>query len=250
MKRIPVRQFIKDEQRALKKYIAFGNRVFLQALKIQADNYGVFDEQPMIDAYKRFYEFAFIDAAKRNYNLVRVTNQKDFIPDGFFLSTFRGFIGDYIENDVIMRKLIKNVNDNTRSQIAKAIGIGLEEGLTTGQLAESIIDFVVKPARALGIARTEATRANAEGKKRSAQMWAVETGTKLYKQWYHSGNPNEPRADHLMINGEIVREDKTFSIGVMLPGDAEAPPEQTINCQCTVVFLSEDYVRRYHQEFL
>lgn len=251
MKKLNISRFRKEERLKLKEYTNYGSKLFLKALKDQAKDYQNFDESIMQQAYFTFYERVFMDVAKRNYNLIRVTNQKDFVPDSFFLSTFRNWIGQWIENDVVMRGLIKNVNDRTRAEIGKAIGLGLEAGLTTSEIASSVVTFVGNPARALGIAMTEATRASAEGKKRSADQWARETGTELWKIWIHSNNPSEPRQSHIDIQNKPIKESELFPlVNLDKPGDPNGDPSETVRCGCTIVYVSRDYVARYHPSAL
>lgn len=230
----------------MRKYERFGENVFFQALREQAENYQDFQPQIMIDAYKRFYERVFVDAAERGLRIVRQTNKKDFIPSTFFLTTWRNWIGDFIENDVVMRGLITNVNERTLKEIGKALGEGLELGLTTGELQRSIVEFVGNKSRAKGIAMTEATRANAEGKLRSADIWQAETGEELWKLWVHSGNPNEPRLNHIALQDKPIRKTELFNNGLDKPGDPNGSASETVRCQCTIVYVSKDYVDRFY----
>jgi hypothetical protein len=250
MKRINFQKFKIEERKAMAKYVAFGDQVFLKALKEQAENYQNFIPEIMEEAYLRFYERVFVDSAKRGLKYVRVINQKAFIDDAFFLTSWRAWIRDYVFNDIVIRKLITQVNDRTLKEIAKALSEGIELGLTGGQLTDSIINFVGKKSRARGIAITEATRANAIGKERSADDWQKETGSELWKLWIHSGNPREPRNNHIQLQNKPIPKDQLFDNGLDKPGDANGSASETVNCRCTIVYISRDYVSEYFPSFL
>jgi hypothetical protein len=250
MKRINFQKFKIEERKAMKNYVSFGESVFLKALKEQAENYQNFIPEIMEEAYLRFYERVFVDSAKRGLKYVRVINQKAFIDDAFFLTSWRAWIRDYVFNDIVIRKLITQVNDRTLKEIAKALSEGIELGLTGGQLTDSIINFVGKRSRARGIAITEATRANAIGKERSADDWQKETGSELWKLWIHSGNPREPRNNHIQLQNKPIPKDQLFDNGLDKPGDANGSASETVNCRCTIVYVSRDYVSEYFPSFI
>jgi hypothetical protein len=243
MRRLPISRIRRENIRAVKRYATLGKEIFLNALKEQAKE---FDPNIMVNAYVEFYEKAFVDAAKREFNMIREMNRKDFIPDGFFLATWRAWIGPYVRDK--LGTMIANVNDNTLGKIQEALAETVELGLNPFQTAEYITQIIGDPKRALGIARTEATRANSWGKERSARDWADETGVDLWKLWVHGGS-REPRADHVnMGRSNPIRKDSKFPLGggMDAPGDLAGGAENTINCSCTVVYMSEDYVRRYY----
>ena len=247
MRRLPISRIRTENLRALKRYERLGKRIFLNALREQAKE---FDPNIMVRAYVEFYENAFVDAAKREFNMIRVINRKDFIPDGFFLATWRAFIGDHVRKN--MKTLIDRVNDNTFLKIEDALAKSIELGLNPFETAKYVSEIIGDPARALGIARTESTRANSMGKERSARDWAAETGTELWKLWVHGGS-REPREDHVQQGREDpIRSDQKFPLGggMDAPGDFAGGPEQTINCSCTVVYVSEDYIRRYYPQLI
>lgn len=245
MRRISANSVRRDNNRALKAYERFGTRLFLDTLGKQADE---FDSVLMMNAYIEFYRRVFTDAARREFDRIRTMNRKEFIPDGFFLESWREWIGQWVVNN--LGTMIQNVNDNTREKIQLALAAAQEEGLNPFQTQEKIRKFVKSPARALAIARTEATRANNMGKARSAEDWAAETGTELWKIWIHGGS-REPRPEHIQLaSNPPIKTYELFPIGGGMdkPGDPAGGASQTINCSCTVVYVSEDYVRRYYPQ--
>lgn len=242
---------VKREERILTKaYTAFGERVFQKALEEQAENYTQFNPQIMEDAYLRFYERVFVDAARRGLKTVRLTNQKNLIPESFFLTSWRAWIRDYVQNDIVIQALIRNVNERTLKEIAAALAQGIQDGVQLDRMASWIKKLVGSKSRALGIAITESTRANALGKERSAEDWQRETGQELWKLWVHSGNRREPRNNHIALQNQPIKKEDLFANGLIRPGDPAGPPSETVRCQCTLVFISRDYVARYYPKFL
>jgi hypothetical protein len=250
MKRINLSKVRRDEIRAYKKYEAFGTTVFGRALNKQAEQGETFDPEIMLDAYIEFYRRVFTDSATREYNSIRMQNpQKDFIPDGFFLSTWQSWIADQVRSN--MRWMVDKVNNNTSRMITAIVAQGIAEGWQPFTIAKALKDKIASKARALAIARTEATTANAMGKQRSAEEWRNETGQELYVKWMHGGS-REPRETHIAQASEPpVREGDVFPLtGLYLPGQLDAPPSERINCSCSVIYMSQDYVAEYYPEAL
>ena len=95
------------------------------------------------------------------------------------------------------------------------------------------------------IARTETTRVQ-----NSAKMDIGKEGQRLgytmFKRWIATTD-GRVRDDHLAMNGVEVPQDEPFVLPdgskMMFPGDISmgAPPEQVINCRCTVIeFIKRD----------
>jgi hypothetical protein len=247
MKKLRLNQLRRENKNAMRKYERYGIARFTDALREQAKF--PMDEQPMINAYVDYYTFVFLDAATREFNRIRVTNQKEFIPDGFFLATWRAWIGNWVFTN--LGEQIKNVNNTTLKFIKEVLAEGIEQGLQPFQMAKQIQAKIVNKARALAIARTEGTRANAMGKERSARDWATETGQTLWKIWVHGGSA-EARQDHIEMQNKPYRANQLFPVGGGMdkPGDPRGGAEQVINCSCTVVYVSQDYVNEYFPEAL
>lgn len=89
------------------------------------------------------------------------------------------------------------------------------------------------------IARTETTRVQ-----NAAKMDIGKEGQRLgYEMWkrWRATTDGRVREDHLAMDGVEVPQDEPFTLPdgskVMFPGDISmgAPPEQTINCRCTMI---------------
>ena len=247
MKLINYSKVRRSAQSDLKKYERLGIKLFTAALKLQAKPKP--SPLPMQEAYIKFYQTVFVESAKQEFNRIRQDNrEKAYVPDDFFLNTWREWIKEWVNAN--LGTLITGVNQNTLEQIQKILGEGIEQGLNPFQLEKLLLEQIPNIARARAIARTESTRAYNEGKKRSAEDWAKQTGTTLWKLWIHGGS-REPRFQHIQAQDKPIRADQPFvfttkGVEVFMdkPGDQNGGAAQTINCSCVVVYISEAYARR------
>lgn len=230
----------------LRQYERFGIRVFTEALKLQAVPNP--SAMPMQEAYIRFYQEVFVDSAKREYNRIRM-QEKAFVPSDFFLNTWREWIKSWvIEN---LGFLITEVTETTRKRVQAILGDAIEQGLNPTQTQDLLLQEIPDIKRARAIARTESTRANNIAKKRSASEYANESGDRMYKVWIWSGS-REPRVEHFELQNKPIRADEYF-VGINgklldIPGDINGGPENTVNCGCSVVYISERLARRRYPE--
>jgi hypothetical protein len=251
MNKINYSKVRRSAQADLKKYERLGVKIFTEALKEQAKP--VVPLLPMQDAYVKFYQAVFVDSATKEFNRIRQDNrEKKFLPDNFFLSTWLEFIKNWVI--VNLGQLIFDVTNTSQNQVNEIVAQGIKDGLTPRQIEELLVEQIPDIKRARAIARTEATRAYNEGKKRSAQDWANQTGTSLWKIWIHGG-AKEPRIQHIQAQNKPVRFDQPFvfftnGVQVLMdkPGDLNGGAAQTINCSCVVVYVSESYARRYFKD--
>ena len=251
MNKINYSKVRRSAQADLKKYERLGVKIFTEALKEQAKP--VVPLLPMQDAYVKFYQAVFVDSATKEFNRIRQDNrEKKFLPDNFFLSTWLEFIKNWVI--VNLGQLIFDVTDTSQKKVNEIVAQGIADGLTPRQIEELLVEQISDIKRARAIARTEATRAYNEGKKRSAQDWANQTGTQLWKLWIHGG-AKEPRIQHIQAQNKPVRFDQPFvfftnGVQVLMdkPGDLNGGAAQTINCSCVVVYVSESYARRYFKD--
>ena len=247
MKLINYSKVRRSAQSDLKKYERLGIKLFTAALKLQSKPNP--SPLPMQEAYIKFYQTVFVESAKQEFNRIRQDNrEKAYVPDDFFLNTWREWIKDWVNQN--LGTLITGVNENTLAQIQQILGEGIEQGLNPFQLEKLLLEQIPNIARARAIARTESTRAYNEGKKRSATDWASQTGTTLWKLWIHGG-AKEPRFQHIQAQDKPIRADQPFvfttkGVEVFMdkPGDQNGGAAQTINCSCVVVYISEAYARR------
>lgn len=247
MSKINYAKVRRSAQADLKRYERLGVKIFTEALKLQAmENVPLL---PMQDAYIKFYQTVFVDSATKEYNRIRQDNkEKKFLPDNFFLATWLEFIKNWVIQN--LGQLIFEVTDTTQKRVNEIVSQGIKEGLNPRQIEQRLLEKIPDVKRARAIARTESTRAYNEGKEQAAIQWANETATPLWKIWVHGG-AKEPRIQHILAQNKPIRFDKPFIFnsrgGQVLmdkPGDLNGGPEQTINCSCVVIYVSEKYARR------
>lgn len=125
----------------------------------------------------------------------------------------------------------------------------LKRGLDTGSDISSVTLEIMQSGirdeyyRARRVAVTEILRAHNVAK----QEAQLQNPCVKQKLWRHTGAwKNEPRENHVAIDGQVVDVDKPFTLvgadGVtyypMFPVDPELPPGEAINCHC----IAEDIV--------
>jgi hypothetical protein len=245
MAKLNLAQIRRQNATALKQYERFGVKLFTKALKEQALN---FDPKIMQDAYLEFYTKVFVDSAKKEYNRIRV-REKVFSPSDFFMSVWTSWIKNWVTSNLGL--LIQSVNDTTLAKIQETLAMAVEQGLNPFQTERLLFREVGSVTRARAIARTESTRANAMGKERSATEWANETGQNLWKIWVW-GNSKEGRIQHIQAQKKPIPKDGFFTftnpngqeVLMLKPGDLSGGASQTVNCSCTIVYISERFARR------
>lgn len=132
---------------------------------------------------------------------------------------------------------VRQISQTTVRQIRAAISAGEVEGLGVREIARQIRDRVPSIARVRSevIARTETHTAANYG----ASEAALATGLELRKEWL-AAEDDRTREDHALADGQIVGMAEMFEVGdifMKYPGDPSAPPEQVINCRCSVGYL-------------
>lgn len=238
-----------ENNKAIKRYERIGTKIFRETLILQAEN---FDPQLMTDAYIRFYQIVFVDSAKREYAQIRrqEAQKKDFSLDSFFLSTWKAWIKEWVLQNGV--EIISGVNQRTLDQIREVTAESISLGLNPTESSKRLVDLIGSKARALAIAKTEGTTANNMGTKRSAEDWEIESGTKLYKIWIHSGSYKDPRPAHLNAQNKPIPKENNFSINgkeMEFPGDKKGGLGEIVNCLCTHSYLSERLARKRYPDF-
>jgi len=132
---------------------------------------------------------------------------------------------------------MKEINRTTRRQLEKVISKGLTAGKSVDVIAEGIEEVFASATktRARMIGTTEASFAVNEG-----QMIAAQQAGLRYKIWL-SMQDAKVRHTHTSADGQARLLADRFSVGgnaMMNPGDPTAPPDQIINCRCTMLFTN------------
>ncbi len=134
--------------------------------------------------------------------------------------------------------LIKTVAETYHESLRNRLAVGMEQGATLSQMAESIeaygagnVDFLSER-----IARTEVGAASNAG----ALEGYVQGGAE-YKEWIHSYGAKQPREAHqaLADAGPIpIDEDFVSELGGVGPGPGSMnDPADDVNCSCTLVAI-------------
>ena len=113
------------------------------------------------------------------------------------------------------------------------------EGLGPREVGRLIQDKFgqLKGYEAERIARTECNRASntynyttlRDDKLIDYMMWISKIDNRTRGQKKHD------KANHIKMDGEIIKKDGTFSNGLRFPGDPSGPAQEIINCRCTIV---------------
>ena len=155
-------------------------------------------------------------------------------------------------NDVLLEQIllflsneggvkIVSVRNTLIESLILAIKESLKENATVIEIQNAIYNIAKKSGtfykwQALRIARTETTSASG--------LAAIETARQsnlvMTKKWI-SAQDDRTRLDHFIDNGQIVELDEPFIMasGAKLdyPGDTKAPPNEVVNCRCTIGFI-------------
>lgn len=136
----------------------------------------------------------------------------------------------------ITKKAIKRNKDLNwnRSQFTKDVTSAILMGQHPAKLAKTCLKHTVglNQVSAIRNARTAITSAQnggrMDGYKRLAEM-----GVQMQKEWIATLD-ERTRNSHRDMDGERVPYDKTFSNGLMFPGDPSGPGREVWNCRCTM----------------
>ena len=125
-----------------------------------------------------------------------------------------------------------------KSQITKNVTSSILQGLSIGQMADSLQTRVVTMSRvsAVRAARTAVTAAENAGRMDSYHA-AQQMGIKLRKRWL-STLDGRTRHAHAILDGQTVDVDKPFKVDgreIRFPGDPQAAPYLVYNCRCSLV---------------
>lgn len=146
------------------------------------------------------------------------------------------FVQDFVDSRA--KQLAGQVTDTTYQAIRDALNEGIGSGEGIPELADRIRHvFDVAQTRATTIARTETIGAY----NGAAATVANDAGTDVVagQEWIATRDARV-REQHAERDGERVPVGEPFSGGLMYPGDPAGDPGDTINCRCTVAFLTPD----------
>lgn len=122
-------------------------------------------------------------------------------------------------------------------------------------LGESITDSAKRISGVLGMdraaairtARTALTAAQNLGRMDSYER-AEALGIRGSKVWVATID-GHTRDSHVMVDGEKVGLDETFSNGLLEPGDTNGEPSEVYNCRCTIRYEVDGIEQEAHERF-
>lgn len=137
--------------------------------------------------------------------------------------------------------ILKKINQTTRARIkdsAIVLDDAVRAGKTPDEAAEEMRSAIrstmnATEGRRRVIARTEIGRTFEAARDEQMRVLGVAN-----KEWL-SSRDSEVRDSHAHVDGEVIASDDVFSNGLSFPLDPAGPPEETINCRCTLIPVVE-----------
>ena len=132
---------------------------------------------------------------------------------------------------------VTNIGDTTRDLIRSSIQRGIDEGLSTREIASSLREGTpFSRARAETIARTEVGAAFNNANSLAAEQFQEQAEITLVKQW-RATNDSRTRDSHSKLNGQTRAMDEDFKPGLGFPHDPRAPAAEVVKCRCVIRYL-------------
>ena len=259
--KLQLRRYARREDRKVKVYEKKYAKLILNVLNHQLEESirnlqagAIFLDVSMNDVLSQLYKEVGVDIANDQFDALTSFKTK---ANQFFLNTWLDYMTNYILSSMAMR--VTSINDTTRKKIQETIAMGYNLGMETEQIAKFLRDRIGKfnVYRSIMIARTEIAEAANIAKDKSAEDWEKEVpDEKLYKVWIHryakaprhwhedlDNNKAIPKADKF-----IVTNPKGNTVYMDRPHDPAGGAENSINCSCVVIYVSESYARRLNAQ--
>lgn len=135
------------------------------------------------------------------------------------------------------KKGLAYINDTTKTHLRAAIAAEVDKGGSIGDMVQAVIKavdevYALRISQALMIARTETAGAFNFA---TMEGWD-QTGEVEGKVWL-TAEDDRVRDSHAEADGQEVPLDQPFDVGgsqMDYPGDPSGPPEEVINCRCSM----------------
>lgn len=154
-------------------------------------------------------------------------------------------VENYLEG---ARNRLVNVPDRVYDLVKAEIEAGVNDGLPNEELVERITELFAAEniqmwdGRVMTIVRTEAIAAQNAGNFASfLSLAALDPGTSWEKAWLSTVD-SRVRETHRRADQQRRPLTEPFRVGrarLDYPGDPTGPPEEVINCRCTLLLLEE-----------
>ena len=117
---------------------------------------------------------------------------------------------------------------------------GILQGESMPKIAKRIRNVQeMNRTQAIRSARTIVTGAENKGRQDSYAR-AEADGIILQKEWLAT-NDGRTRHSHVLLDGDIVDQDKEFDNGLMFPGDPNGEPAEVYNCRCSMTAVVKGF---------
>lgn len=140
----------------------------------------------------------------------------------------------------LLEKAVLPISATTKARIETVLNKAVQEGWGVDRTIQELnsqefLDMTKRRART--IVRTETVRASNFGTLAAAHHSEFEQ----VKIWIAVNDPRTRRSHKhgTGVDGEERDLLSPFSNGLMFPGDPDAPPEQTLNCRCTIAIRAK-----------
>ncbi len=129
---------------------------------------------------------------------------------------------------------IVNIEERIREDVRATLIEGLALNETEAELAARVRErFDVERHRSVAIARTETGQAFSTGRYEGMKDAGIT------KHEWITAHDGDVRESHRAQDGDVVLIGEPFKNGCRLPGDLQAPAEETINCRCATKAIVE-----------
>lgn len=164
----------------------------------------------------------------------------------------KGLIQGFIQNvldyfaEFLFEKVVLPITQTTMKNIRDALNKSIEEGWGFEKTVSELKNLDILKSRARMIVRTESVRAMNYAQLKAADNEKYE----VIKTWIAiEDKRTRIQHTHAGVDGEVRDLYTPFSNNLLFPGDPEGPPEQTINCRCTMGYtfktdLEGNFIRK------
>lgn len=137
------------------------------------------------------------------------------------------------------RNRLVGIGDELWMNARDAIAEGVSEGESIPEISARIQESIdVTAPRSRVIARTEVLGA----RNAASFLTAQRAGVGMDKEWISTPD-DRTRESHIDAGGQIVGMNDSFTVGtasLRYPGDPDGPPEEVIQCRCTIAYVVSD----------
>jgi len=149
----------------------------------------------------------------------------------------------FVENS---RNRMVNIGNQLWANARTELVAGIEAGESIPKMAARVRQATeVTMPRATATARTEVVGAH----NRASLATVRATGLAVTKEWLATED-ERTRKTHADAEGQVVQENQEFMVGGFSldhPGDPTGPPQEVINCRCTLLYGFETDANRGNQ---